>query len=67
MAGILDRILDAIDPDRRAMRERLAALERFHDAWTEHQCGLATGDPEIAREKKRALMAAQRAVLETRK
>lgn len=44
--------------------ERLAALQAFHDAWVEHQCGLATGEPQIAREKRGAVIDAHKRVRE---
>ena len=38
-------------------------LREFHDAWVEHEISMATGNPDLVRTKRNALVQAHHAVL----
>lgn len=48
------------------MNDLIKRLEAFHDAWVEEQCAIATGSPDILREKRQQLIAAHKAVFRAR-
>ena len=47
---------DSALADSARLRERVARLQAFHDAWVETEVANAIGEPDLAAEKRRALI-----------